>query len=75
MKKILPFVFAILLLLTACGKKPLFGVSTNEDNSISVTAENGLKDVASARKAAGEPEGVDCDVDAAMRATEGFGEG
>ena len=44
MKKILPFVFAILLLLTACGKKPLFGVSTNEDNSISVTAENGLKD-------------------------------
>ena len=44
MKKILPLVFAILLLLTACGKKPLFGVSTNEDNSISVLADRGPKD-------------------------------
>lgn len=39
------FVFALVLgllaalLLTGCGKKPLFNVTTNEDNSISITAE------------------------------------
>ena len=45
-----------------------------EETVVLLSTGNGLKDVASARKAAGEPEGVDCDVDAAMRATEGFGE-
>ncbi len=38
-KRLLPALFAMLLLLSACGKKPVFGVSTNEDNSISVTAD------------------------------------
>jgi hypothetical protein len=44
MRKLLPLVLAVLLLLPGCGQKPLFGVSTNEDNSISVTAEKGPKD-------------------------------
>ena len=42
MKKSLPLMLiAMVLLLSACGKKPVFGVSTNEDNSISVTADRG----------------------------------
>ena len=36
--------FAMVLLLSACGQKPVFGVSTNEDNSISITADRGPKD-------------------------------
>ena len=32
---------AMMFLLSACGEKPVFGVSTNEDNSISVTADRG----------------------------------
>ena len=44
-KKSLPLVLlAMVLLLSACGKKPVFGVSTNEDNSISITADRGPKD-------------------------------
>ena len=35
---------AMVLLLSACGQKPVFGVSTNEDNSISITADRGPKD-------------------------------
>ena len=43
-KKILPLMLlAMVLLLSACGKKPVFGVSTNEDNSISVTADRGTE--------------------------------
>lgn len=45
MKRILPLFFlAAALLLTACGQKPVFGVSTNADNSISITADRGPKD-------------------------------
>lgn len=44
MRKTIPLVLAILLLLTGCGQKPMFGVSTNEDNSISVNAARGPKD-------------------------------
>ena len=45
MKKSLPLVLlAMVLLLSACGKKSVFGVSTNEDNSISITADRGPKD-------------------------------
>ena len=43
MKKILAILLLSVLLLTACGSKPVYGVSTNEDNSISVTAEKGPK--------------------------------
>ena len=43
MKKLLPLFLAVILLLSACGKKPVFGVSTNEDNSISITADRGPK--------------------------------
>ena len=40
MKKSLALMLlAMVLLLSACGQKPVFGVSTNEDNSISITAE------------------------------------
>ncbi len=46
MKKLLPLLFAAILLLSACGKKPVFGVSTNDDNSISVTADRGPKESA-----------------------------
>lgn len=45
MKKSLPLILlAIALLLSACGQKPVFGVSTNEDNSISITADRCPKD-------------------------------
>ena len=45
MKKILSLMLlAMVLLLSACGQKPVFGVSTNEDNSISITASRGPKD-------------------------------
>ena len=44
MKKILPLLLLAALLLSACGQKPVFGVSTNEDNSISITADRGPKD-------------------------------
>lgn len=43
MKKLLPL-FLIVLMLSGCGQKSVFGVSTNDDNSISVTAERGPKD-------------------------------
>ena len=43
MKRLLPFLLAVLL-LSGCGQKPVFGVSTNDNNSISVTAERGPKD-------------------------------
>ena len=39
----LPLLFAMLL-LSGCGQKPMFGVSTNEDNSISITADRSPKD-------------------------------
>jgi len=43
MKKSLALMLlAMVLLLSACGQKPVFGVSTNEDNSI--TADRGPKD-------------------------------
>ena len=42
--KILIPVLLVIFLLTGCGQKPVFGVSTNEDNSISITAERGPKD-------------------------------
>lgn len=45
MKKSLALMLlAMVLLLSACGQKPVFGVSTNEDNSISITADRGHKD-------------------------------
>lgn len=45
MKKSLPLMLlAMILLLSACGQKTVFGVSTNEDNSISITADRGPKD-------------------------------
>ena len=45
MKKSLALMLlAMVLLLSACGQKPVFGVSTNEDNSISITADRGPKD-------------------------------
>ena len=47
MKKKLTVLLALCLLaafvLCGCGEKPVFGVSTNEDNSISVTADRGPK--------------------------------
>lgn len=43
MKKLLPILFAVFL-LAGCGHKPVFGVSTNENNSISITADRGPKD-------------------------------
>ena len=44
MKKCLPLMLlAMLLLLSACRQNPIFGVSTNGDNSISITAERGPK--------------------------------
>ncbi len=44
MKKSLALMLlAMVLLLSACGQKPVFGVSTNEDNSISITADHGPK--------------------------------
>ena len=46
MKKLLPFLLAVFVLLSACGQKPVFGVSTNEDNSISVFADRGPKESA-----------------------------
>ena len=45
MKKSLALMLlAMVLLFSACGQKPVFGVSTNEDNSISITADCGPKD-------------------------------
>ena len=45
MKKSLALMLlAMVLLLSACGQKSVFGVSTNEDNSISITADCGPKD-------------------------------
>lgn len=45
MKKLFPIlVLTVALMLSACGKKSVFGVSTNEDNSISVTGDRGPKD-------------------------------
>ena len=45
MKKSLALMLlAMVLLLSACGQKPVFGVSTTEDNSISITADSGPKD-------------------------------
>ena len=50
MIKKLAFLLALCLLaafvLCGCGEKAVFGVSTNEDNSISVTADRGAKDSA-----------------------------
>lgn len=44
MKESLPLLLlAMVLLLSACGQKPVFGVSTNGDNSISITADHGPK--------------------------------
>ena len=44
-RKSLPLMLlAMVLLLSACGQKHVFGVSTNEDNSISITADRGAKD-------------------------------
>lgn len=44
-KKASPLILlATALLLSACGQKPVFGVSTEEDNCISVTADRGPKD-------------------------------
>jgi len=42
-KKPLPILLTMLL-LAGCGQKPMFGVSTNDDNSISITADRGPKD-------------------------------
>lgn len=45
MKKSLALMLlAMVLLLSACGQKPVFGVSTDEDNSINITADRGPKD-------------------------------
>lgn len=45
MKESLPLLLlAMVLLLSACGQKPVFGMSTNGDNSISITADHGPKD-------------------------------
>lgn len=43
-KSLALMLLAMVLLLSACGQKPVFGVSTNEDNSISITADRGPKD-------------------------------
>ena len=47
MKKKVAVLLALCLLaafaLCGCGEKPVFGVSSNEDNSISVTADRGPK--------------------------------
>ena len=43
-KSLTLMLLAMVLLLSACGQKPVFGVSTNEDNSISITADRGPKD-------------------------------
>ena len=43
MKKLIPILLTAVLMLSACGQKPVFGVSTNEDNSISITADRGPK--------------------------------
>ena len=41
MMKPLAVLLLIALLLAGCGEKPVFGVSTEEDNTISVTARKG----------------------------------
>lgn len=43
-KSLFLILFAMVLLLSACGQKPVFGVSTTEENSISITADRGPKD-------------------------------
>ena len=42
MKKLLPILLSILL-LSGCGQKPFFGVSTEEDNRISITTDRAPK--------------------------------
>ena len=37
-KRLSLMLLAMVLLLSSCGQKPVFSVSTNEDNSISITA-------------------------------------
>ena len=41
--RLLPVLLAGLL-LSGCGQKPMLGVSTNDDNSISITADRAPKD-------------------------------
>lgn len=43
MMKPLAVLLLVALLLAGCGKKPVFGVSSGEDNTISVTAEKAVK--------------------------------
>ena len=47
------------------------GIIGAEEEVVFLCTGNGLKDIASARKAAGEPTPLECDVAAAMAATEG----
>lgn len=49
------------------------GIVKPEESVVCLCTGNGLKDVASARRAAGEPVAVDANVDAALAATEGLG--
>ena len=49
------------------------GIVQPDETVVCMCTGNGLKDVASARKAAGEPTPVANGVDAAMAATEGLG--
>ena len=49
------------------------GIVREDETAVCLITGNGLKDVASARKAAGEPTPVENDVAAAMAATEGLG--
>ena len=43
MKKLV-LILLIVLLLSDCGQKSMFGVGTNDDNSISIVADRGPKD-------------------------------
>lgn len=49
------------------------GILQPEETVVCMCTGNGLKDIASARKAAGEPTPVANDVAAALAATEGLG--
>ncbi|MDD2520857.1 MAG: threonine synthase [Kiritimatiellae bacterium] len=49
------------------------GMVKPDETVVCLCTGNGLKDVASARRAAGEPVAVDANVDAALAATEGLG--
>ena len=42
MKKLV-LILLIVLLLSGCGRKSMFGVGTNDDNSISIVADRGPK--------------------------------